>query len=107
MSQNDQEDKGSDWQGLLQVFRSIKDPTLQDELFELFFTMHERKMLEDRYRIVKALLMSGLTQREIAEQLRVSITKMTDGSKALQITSEQLREHLKRQLQNFTAAKNR
>ena len=37
MLKTDQEGKESDWRELLRLFRSIKDPALQEELFELFF----------------------------------------------------------------------
>lgn len=64
------------------------------EFFSLFFTKEEIAMLESRCEIVRALLQSDMTQREIAKQYRVSIAQITRGSNALKSISLPLKKLL-------------
>jgi TrpR family trp operon transcriptional repressor len=58
------------------------------------FTAEERSSLETRCLIIKALLDQKRTQREISEDLNVSIAKITRGSNELKRISPKLREYL-------------
>lgn len=52
-------------------------------VFDLFLTPEEKANLGLRYMIIKELLESKKTQREIAKDLNVSIAKITRGSNEL------------------------
>ncbi len=85
-------------QGLLEFLKlcaKIDSPQELAQLFDLFFTYEEKETLASRYRIIKALLDEKLTQREIADNLKVSIAQITRGSNALKIISPEFRENLK------------
>lgn len=90
--------KGHSWQGLINLFRNVESDEMLHELLVLFFTINERDSLQDRYRIVQALLLSGLPQREIAEKLKVSIAKITAGSNEIKQISPKLEDYLKDQM---------
>lgn len=64
------------------------------ELLMLFLTHEERDDIAKRYLLIKALLEDKLTQREIAEQYDISISKITRGSNALKIVPDDLRRFL-------------
>jgi TrpR family transcriptional regulator, trp operon repressor len=95
---DDLEKKG--WEGFLQLCANIQSPETLKEVFDLFFTLEEKETFAARYLVVKALLDSKLSQREIASELKVSIAQITRGSNALKIISPKL----KRQLQNYCAS---
>ena len=65
------------------------------EFYDLFLTLEEKKDLALRLLLVRALLDEELTQREIAQELGVSIAKITRGSNALKITKKKLKERIK------------
>lgn len=57
--------------------------------FEVLLTQAEQADIADRIRIVQGLLDNKLPQRELAESLQVSISKITRGSNALKRMSPQ------------------
>ena len=77
----------NDWKCLIELFSQVKDYEKMENLLLMFLTINEREYLVDRYRIVRAFLTTELTQREIAEQFHVSISKITAGSNELKRTS--------------------
>lgn len=81
------------WNELLMLFQNATAKEI-DILFHLFLTMAERDMILDRYEITKALLTTELTQREISEKFHTSISKVTAGSKAVQVLKDKEREFL-------------
>lgn len=87
-------DKDVAWQRLLQLILKAKEEDQLDKLLELFLTISERDALSSRYQIVEALLVGDAPQREIAETLGLSISKITYGSNALKRTGEPLRKFL-------------
>ena len=89
-----QSEKSKEWAKFLDLFLGAKDRMTLDMLFQLFMTLNERDMLVDRYRLVKALLTTDLSQREISEILQLSISKVTMGSKATQILPDQHKSYL-------------
>ncbi len=86
------------WRAFLELCSKFETKEELEELFHLFFTIEEKEALSKRHGLVKALLEEKMTQREIAEKLQVSISKITRGSNALKIISNQLREALKKKM---------
>ncbi len=60
-----------------------KDKNMLESLFALFFTAEEKSGLGMRYWIIKDLMKNEKPQRQIAEDLQVSIAKITRGSNEL------------------------
>jgi TrpR family trp operon transcriptional repressor len=83
------------WQGFLALCAKARSSEEVKRLFELFLTLEEKEVLGRRYLIVKALESGKLTQREIAEKFKVSISQITRGSNALKIIGADLRKFLK------------
>lgn len=92
------ETTGDGWQAFIELCGKFSTPKELKELFDLFLTLEEKDTLSKRYTLVKALLEGELTQREIAEQMDVSIAKITRGSNALKLISKRLREALHREM---------
>jgi TrpR family transcriptional regulator, trp operon repressor len=86
------------WRAFIELCSHSKKIEELKELFDLFFTLEEKENVAKRFSILKALLDKKLTQREIAEKLGVSISKITRGSNALKIISSHLREALKKKM---------
>lgn len=86
------------WRNFIKLCAAATKLEEIQELFDLFFTLEEKEDLGKRCLLVKELLEKKLTQREIAEQLSVSISKITRGSNALKVISNQLREDLKKKM---------
>ncbi len=87
------------WRGFLTLFQNASAQEL-DMLFHLFMTMDEREMLVGRYELVRAHLSSDLTHREIAKTLQQSISKVTAGSKAVQLLKEKDKEYLLKRMKD-------
>lgn len=68
---------------LVELFSKIDDPKIMDSFLENILTPAELEDVVLRLQLVK-LLESGMPQREIAEKLGISISKVTRGSRALQ-----------------------
>lgn len=85
------------WRAFIELCSRFKGEELS-ELFDLFLTLEEKEDIGKRFQILKALIKEKLTQREIAEKQKVSISKITRGSNALKIISKDLREALKKQM---------
>jgi len=93
------ESTGEDgWRAFIKLCCTFKKTEELEGLFDLFLTLEEKEDIDKRYTILKALLEEKLTQREIAENLGVSISKITRGSNALKIISQHLREALKKRM---------
>lgn len=86
--------KQAGWHWFLDLCSNTKDETLLNGLFDLFLTHEERESLETRCLIIQALLQKKHPQRQISEQLNVSIAKITRGSNELKRQSSTLRHYL-------------
>ena len=86
------------WRGFLKLCHQPKSLKQLEELFNLLLTIEEKENLAMRYLLVKELLAKKKTQREIAETLGISISKLTRGSNALKIISSNLRRYLEKLL---------
>lgn len=83
------------WRGFLELSAACDSDKELKELYDLFFTLEEKEAFGNRFLILKALLEEKMTQRDIADKFKVSISKITRGSNALKIISSQLKEALK------------
>ena len=86
------------WQNFLTLCREAHSNDLLDELFSLLFTLDEKEQFALRVQLIKELIKENKTQREIAQDLDVSIAKITRGSNALKIIGAELRSYLKKHL---------
>ncbi len=68
---------------LVQLLGQSRTATEWDALLQDLLTPKERESLAERWQIIR-LLTSGMPQREIADRLGVSISKITRGSRVLQ-----------------------
>ena len=84
----------SGWRCFLQLCQSAKDDKLLSELFDLLLTHEERASIETRCLIVKALLDQKKPQRQISDELNVSIAKITRGSNEMKRMSPKLTHFL-------------
>lgn len=72
----------NDLQELIKVFSETKDLLEMEQLFEELFTTNEKNDFALRWRLMKDLY-KGVPQREIAQELGISLCKITRGSKIL------------------------
>lgn len=84
------------WQKFIQLVVAVKDPQVVEELAKLLFTSEERDAISKRVLIIEELIKGEMTQREMAENLQISIAKITRGSNALKETPKRLIRFLKK-----------
>ncbi len=82
------------WQDFIRLCRHAGSDQELKSLFELLFTKAEQDQLAMRVELLRALLKADKPQRAIAEDLQISIAKITRGSNALKSISPQLRRFL-------------
>lgn len=71
---------------LYALFCAIETPKEAQLLLSDLLTPQERESLVERWQEIQ-LLAKGITQREVAKKLNISISKVTRGSHALQYGS--------------------
>jgi TrpR family transcriptional regulator, trp operon repressor len=86
------------WACFLTLCLGTRDETILSELFNLLLTHEEKSSLETRCLIIKALLDHKKPQRQMSEDLTVSIAKITRGSNELKRISPKLKKYLETQL---------
>lgn len=87
--------------GLIELFSlcaHTTDENLRNGLLDLFLSDAEKAALSDRYWVIKALVQAQKPQRAIADELHVSIAKITRGSNELKRIHKTLLAHLKEKL---------
>ncbi len=82
------------WKMFLDLCLETKQSSRLEELFNLFLTIEEKEQLSSRMQIIQALLSEKLSQREISDEIKVSISQITRGSNALKIISDDLLKFL-------------
>lgn len=82
------------WDMFLDLCLKAKDPKRLHGLFNLLLTIEEKEHLASRMQIIKALLDEKLSQREISDRMKVSISQITRGSNALKIIDRELLKFL-------------
>ena len=86
------------WSDLLHLCRGTQSNSQLDALFKLLLTLDEQEQLGTRVELLRALLKGDKTQRQIAEDLQISIAKITRGSNALKTIPKSLRDYLSEEL---------
>lgn len=71
------------FQQFLELLISLNSKKELFQLLELFLSPDEREDIAARYVIIKELLKTNKTQRQISKDLNVSIAKITRGSNEL------------------------
>lgn len=84
------------WNQFLKLCLSAKDKQVLEDIFNLLLTHEERESIATRTLIVKELLAKQKSQRQIAEELKVSIAKITRGSNELKRISPKFRNWLEK-----------
>ena len=82
------------WCDFLKLCLAAENEKILTEFFELMFTAEERSSLETRCGIIRSLLNQKIPQRQISEELKVSIAKITRGSNELKRISPRLKQFL-------------
>ena len=67
---------------LIQTFCEIQDPETMNTFFDEIFTPAEKHDLLMRWKLM-TLLKEGMTQRNIARELHISLCKITRGAKII------------------------
>jgi TrpR family trp operon transcriptional repressor len=83
------------WRVFTQFCLKSNNETMLSSLFDLLLTQEEKESIAMRCLIVVELLKQEKTQRTIAEDLHVSIAKITRGSNELKRMPPKLIEFLK------------
>ncbi len=82
LKKNNREGKMKSQTELIKIFTDIDDYELMEELFYEIFTSKELGDFTMRWQLLKELH-KGKTQRSIAKQHKISLCKITRGSKIL------------------------
>lgn len=90
--------KKKSWRDFIVLCRHTRSDEELDALFQLLLSLSEQEQLATRVELLRALLKGDKSQRTIAEELPISIAKITRGSNALKIISPDLRHYLTSEL---------
>lgn len=82
------------WRSFTKLCLAAKNEKMLSSLFDLLLTQEERESIAMRCLIIMELIKQKKTQREMAEDLHVSIAKITRGSNELKRVSPKLIEFL-------------
>lgn len=86
------------WNEYLDLVLNCKNRDELNSLFNFMLTFDEREMLAKRIALTEALLKKEKPQRQIAEDLSMSIAFITRGSNELKRTSEEDKAQIKKWL---------
>ena len=86
------------WHDFIELCMSTESEEVLADIFDLFLTPEEKSSIDTRFLIVKALIEKKKTQRSMAEDLKVSIAKITRGSNELKRISPKLMHYLQKHL---------
>lgn len=86
-------------QEIVKRLAEIDDPKLLERFFREILTPKEIKDLSSRWELVK-LLEEGVSQREIARRLHLSLCKITRGARELKKRNSALRQVIGSALKN-------
>ena len=85
------------WKSFIHLCLASKSEEELSDLLELFLTPEEKESLSTRCLIVKELLLKEKTQRQMAQDLQVSIAKITRGSNELKRIKPALKAYLEKE----------
>lgn len=94
------------WKMFLDLCLETKRSSRLEELLSLFLTIEEKEHLSARMQIIKTLLSEKLSQREISDEMKVSISQITRGSNALKIVSNDLLKFLESYVMRYEKNEN-
>ncbi len=83
------------YKDLCALLASIESPKEADQLLQDLLTPQEIDALAERWQLIQ-LLAKGMPQREIADTLKISISTITRGSRALQYGSGGFKKFLEK-----------
>jgi len=86
------------WKSFLTLCLKSRDTEELSRILDCFLTMEEKSAIADRFLIVKALIEGKETQRDMSENLHVSIAKITRGSNALKTIDPKLKAFLEKNI---------
>jgi TrpR family trp operon transcriptional repressor len=82
------------WWKFIKLCRQCKTERELDRLLHFFLTLTEKEAIDRRVKLVKELLSGENPQRIIAQDLNISIAKITRGSNQLKIIDNKLKRFL-------------
>lgn len=88
------------WQELINIIASIDDSRFLTQFFDEILTPTEKKNLYLRWKLLKALHQKK-TQREIAANFKISLCKITRGSKILKTPKSAVKAILDKNFSSF------
>ena len=83
----------SEWINFCQAIIDCKNIEDLDIFLDVFLTISEREAIARRYALVRELVTSNKSQREISKDLKVSIANVTRGSNLLKVKKAEI-EHI-------------
>lgn len=86
------------WNKFIKLAATCSDVGKMDSLLKVFLTDEEQKAIATRLLIIEELFKQQLSQRDMANQLHVSIAKITRGSNFLKTLDDEMKAHLKESL---------
>ena len=84
----------------IEIIHKAKSLSQLKDLVTLLTTLDEQQSFGKRIQIIKTLIEGEKTQREIASDLNLSIAKITRGSNALKLISDDMKKFLERQFKS-------
>jgi len=83
------------WHCFLELCLASKEEKDLGALFDLFLTAEERESIATRCLLISELLAEEKPQRQISQELGISIAKITRGSNELKRISQKYKEYLR------------
>lgn len=90
--------RSSGWKRFIKLTQSTESSAELEEVLIALFTPEEKQQLALRVELIRELLKGEKPQRDIAQQLGVSIATITRGSNMLKTIRPKLKEFLKQAL---------
>ena len=82
------------WQDFINLVKQASNEGRLEMVFEVFLTQAEREDLAKRYEIIRSLLLTEKPQRQIAQELGLSISKVTRGANEIKRTPSKVKTFL-------------
>lgn len=92
--------KQTGWRDFLTLCLESGSVEMLDKIMNLYLTPEERDDIATRDLIIRELLKEEQTQRDMAENLQVSIAKITRGSNMLKQIDQSLKKFLIKRIKN-------
>ncbi len=88
----------SAWQDFFNLLKSVATTPYLNDFLDLFLTDTEKNAIALRSSLVKELLVNKKKQREIAQDLHISIAKITRGSNYIKRINPKFKKFLQERL---------